>query len=75
MPPGNPKASFHAAPATAKTAEAWLDHATAEEGSWWPHWLEWIKARSGEMADAPAQLGNARHPPLEAAPGRYVMEK
>ena len=31
-------------------------------GSWWPHWLEWIKARSGEMTPAPAALGSEQNP-------------
>jgi polyhydroxyalkanoate synthase len=74
-PPGNPKACFWTAPANAAGAEAWLEQAAKHSGSWWPHWLDWIKARSGEMTGAPAALGNADNAPLDAAPGRYVMEK
>ena len=33
--------------------------AAKHSGSWWPHWLDWIKTRSGEMTPAPAALGNA----------------
>ena len=70
-PPGNPKAFFWSGEPRAPTAEAWLEKATKSQGSWWPHWLEWIKARSGALHVAP--------PPLEsnlgAAPGRYVLEK
>jgi len=73
-PPGNPKAMFWTGAAHAGTAEAWLDEATKQQGSWWPHWLEWIKARSGDTLPTPADPGNAAHPPLDAAPGRYVME-
>jgi polyhydroxyalkanoate synthase subunit PhaC len=73
-PPGNPKAMFWTGATRADNAEAWRDQATKHPGSWWPHWLEWIKARSGETAPAPADVGNAAHPPLDAAPGRYVME-
>jgi poly[(R)-3-hydroxyalkanoate] polymerase subunit PhaC len=73
-PPGNPKATFWAGAARPDNAEAWLDQATKQQGSWWPHWLEWIKARSGETAPAPADLGNEMNPPLDAAPGRYVRE-
>jgi polyhydroxyalkanoate synthase len=74
-PPGNPKAFFWAGAARATGPEAWLERATKHGGSWWPHWLEWIKARSGEMTSAPAMLGGAESPPLGAAPGQYVMEK
>jgi polyhydroxyalkanoate synthase len=73
-PPGNPKASYWTGPAHDMAAEDWLSRAAKAQGSWWPHWLEWIKARSGDLAPAPAGLGGAGHPPLGAAPGTYVME-
>jgi polyhydroxyalkanoate synthase subunit PhaC len=72
-PPGNPKACFWAGAGSAGSAE--LEQTAKHSGSWWPHWLEWIKARSADMAPAPAALGNEQNPPLEAAPGRYVMER
>src|SRR5215471_4650390 len=74
-PPGNPKACFWSGAASAANAEAWREQAAKHGGSWWPHWLDWIKARSGETRPAPAAPGSAENPPLEAAPGRYVMER
>jgi polyhydroxyalkanoate synthase len=74
-PPGNPKAYFWRGPANKASAEAWLEQAPKHSGSWWPHWLEWIKARSDKMTPAPAMLGSNKHPPLDEAPGRYVMER
>jgi polyhydroxyalkanoate synthase subunit PhaC len=74
-PPGNPKSFFWIGPASEGAPEAWLEKAAKHQGTWWPHWLEWIKARSGELIDAPAALGDASHPPLCAAPGEYVKEK
>jgi polyhydroxyalkanoate synthase subunit PhaC len=74
-PPGNPKALFWAGAARAASPQAWLEQAAKHTGSWWPHWLHWVKARSGEMTPAPAGLGSAEKSPLDAAPGRYVMEK
>jgi polyhydroxyalkanoate synthase subunit PhaC len=74
-PPGNPKACFWTGTASAGSAEKWREEAAKHSGSWWPHWLEWIKARSADMTAAPAALGSAHNPPLEAAPGRYVMER
>jgi polyhydroxyalkanoate synthase len=73
-PPGNPKAFFWAGAARPESAEGWLEQACKQNGSWWPHWLEWIKARSGELSSAPRTLGNANNPLLDDAPGRYVME-
>ena len=73
-PPGNAKAFFWAGTPHQSNAEGWLEQAAKQSGSWWPHWLEWIGARSGEKMPAPEKLGSADHPPLDAAPGRYVME-
>jgi polyhydroxyalkanoate synthase len=74
-PPGNPKACFWTGAASGADGESWLQNAAKHSGSWWPHWLDWVKARSGEMRPTPAALGNERHSPIEAAPGRYVMEQ
>jgi polyhydroxyalkanoate synthase subunit PhaC len=73
-PPGNPKAFFWTGAADQFSAEAWLQQATKHAGSWWPHWLAWIKTRSGEMTSAPLSLGNPENPVLHDAPGQYVME-
>lgn len=56
-------------------AERWL--ATAEEvrGSWWPRWAEWLKAFGGRRVAARMVAGDAAHPVLEPAPGRYVKER
>jgi polyhydroxyalkanoate synthase len=74
-PPDNKKSYFWAGPTRPKTADAWLQQSAKNSGSWWPHWLEWITARSGEKKPAPAALGSTNSPPLGEAPGRYVMEK
>ena len=73
-PPGNPKASYHTdGPDTADPQE-WLAGASQSRGSWWEHWARWIGACSGERASPAKQLGSERHPPIDAAPGRYVHE-
>jgi polyhydroxyalkanoate synthase subunit PhaC len=74
-PPGNPKACFWTGAASPADAEMWLKQAAKHSGSWWPHWLDWIKARSGDLIPTPAALGSEHNRPLEAAPGRYVMER
>jgi polyhydroxyalkanoate synthase len=73
-PPGNLKACFWTGAPKASDPQSWLEQAAKQTGSWWPHWLEWVKPRSGELISAPAELGNKEYPPLEAAPGRYVLE-
>jgi polyhydroxyalkanoate synthase len=74
-PPGNPKTCFWTAASNAAEALAWREQAAKHGGSWWPHWREWIKARSGEIKPAPAALGSKQNPQLAAAPGQYVLER
>jgi polyhydroxyalkanoate synthase len=73
-PPGNPKACFWTGAASPVDAEIWLEQAEKHSGSWWPHWLDWIKDRSGDMTPTPAAPGSGQSQPFESAPGRYVME-
>jgi len=56
-------------------AERWLETAQSTPGSWWPRWASWIDQHAGPKKKAPARLGNKSHRPIEAAPGRYVMQK
>lgn len=56
-------------------AEQWLQTATKNSGSWWEHWVDWMKQRSGSQCFAPERLGSDEHPPLSPAPGLYVNEK
>jgi len=74
-PPAKGKRSHWCNDAPAATAEDWLAGATEHKGSWWPHWMEWLKRFAGAEREAPGKLGNKRHKPIEAAPGRYVKEK
>ena len=74
-PPSNTRASYFTRPGTPPpTADQWLDGASRHDGSWWTHWAKWLTARSGKMRPAPDELGGAKHPPLEPAPGRYVHQ-
>jgi polyhydroxyalkanoate synthase subunit PhaC len=73
-PPTNFKAKYYVNPRLGDDPETWVKEATEQKGSWWEHWLGWLDKRSGDKRDAPAALGSGRFPPLEPAPGRYVME-
>jgi poly[(R)-3-hydroxyalkanoate] polymerase subunit PhaC len=48
------------------------DRAEAVRGSWWPDYVGWLDARSGEHKPAPGRLGSRRHKALAKAPGSYV---
>ena len=56
-------------------AEQWLAGASEIKGSWWPRWSEWLGGHANGQVKARVNLGNKKHPPGEAAPGRYVKEK
>jgi len=64
--------SFGTAPVR---ADDWLQAAQRHEGSWWPDWIDWLRARAGKLRQAPAQAGNVRYPVIEAAPGAYVQTR
>jgi polyhydroxyalkanoate synthase len=55
--------------------DRWLAAATAQPGSWWKHWGDWLAAFGGREVPARSQLGNTQHREIEPAPGRYVKEK
>ena len=56
------------------TFEEWMDGAKETPGSWWPHWAEWLRERSGLMVPA---RDPAKGPlkPLGDTPGEYVRIK
>ncbi|MGB0467431.1 MAG: PHA/PHB synthase family protein [Pontibacterium sp.] len=56
-------------------ADHWLETAEKQEGSWWPHWSEWLNRRNGKKVEAPAVCGNAEYTEIEPAPGRYVKSR
>jgi len=55
--------------------EQWLASAQAAQGSWWTHWMRWQKPQAGKSVAARTKLGNAKHKPIEPAPGRYVKAR
>ncbi|MGL1834562.1 PHA/PHB synthase family protein [Rhodocyclaceae bacterium SMB388] len=55
--------------------DEWLEGANEQQGSWWLHWIDWLKARGGKQIAARGKAGNARYKPIEPAPGRYVKER
>jgi len=61
-------------PALPETLEAWQADAEETPGSWWPHWADWLRTRSGPMVPARDPAAGPL-PPLEDAPGSYVKVK
>jgi class II poly(R)-hydroxyalkanoic acid synthase len=77
-PPDNPKASFQVAPDQARNpddAVRWLESATKVAGSWWDDYVTWLEPRTGPLRTKPRRLGSAAFPPLDDAPGSYVLDR
>lgn len=72
-PPRGKRASYSAGAVEAPELEAWEAAASQHEGSWWADWTKWLARLSGKKGRPPT-LGNTKYPPLEPAPGRYVLE-
>ena len=56
-------------------ADKWFVQAREAPGSWWVPWSKWLKPFAGKLVGARTKLGDAKHKPLEPAPGRYVKER
>ncbi|WP_369256589.1 PHA/PHB synthase family protein [Geodermatophilus amargosae] len=74
-PPGNPKASYSVGGEPGADPEHWRRTAEKRTGTWWEAWADWVLERSGDERPAPDGTGDAEHPPLEAAPGSYVLDR
>lgn len=52
----------------------WIAGATEHPGSWWPHWAEWLRSRSGDQVPA-RDPAKGKLKPLENTPGSFVLVK
>jgi polyhydroxyalkanoate synthase len=55
--------------------DSWFAMTPTVEGSWWPVWAEWLEANGSGKVAPPSMGAPAKgFPPLEPAPGRYVLQ-
>jgi polyhydroxyalkanoate synthase len=55
--------------------DTWLGLTREQYGSWWPEWIAWLNARSGQPVEPPAMGASERgYPVLRDAPGEYVLQ-
>ncbi|MDA5093092.1 alpha/beta fold hydrolase [Aliiroseovarius sp. KMU-50] len=74
--PAKTRRKFWADGDTAEEAAGWQESASLTDGSWWPHWLNWIEDHNpSTKVKAPVKRGNKNHKPIAPAPGTYVLEK
>jgi polyhydroxyalkanoate synthase len=71
-PAAKKKRSYWTNDERALTADEWFGKAAEHPGSWWGEWSAFLAKHGGEQVKARAKLGNTKHKPIEAAPGRYV---
>lgn len=55
-------------------ADQWIEKAEQHDGSWWPHWQEWIEQFAGKQVPA-VDPASGPLKALVAAPGTYVRKK
>jgi polyhydroxyalkanoate synthase len=74
-PPGGKRVRPHWSNSSTTTdPDEWLAGAQHVEDSWWVAWTQWLDARSGDRVTARVP-GSTSYPPLDDAPGKYVLEK
>jgi len=71
-PPSKKKYGYQIAEKIEKTADKWLKNAKKYEGSWWNDWSKWLQNNSGIQLNARIIR---KKDILDAAPGKYVLEK
>ncbi|MGI9491474.1 MAG: PHA/PHB synthase family protein [Geminicoccaceae bacterium] len=77
--PGHPRRRYRVATKHAGDRyldpENWLLMAPETEGSWWPEWQAWLADLSTEKVPPPTMgASDEGYPPLEDAPGNYVLQ-
>jgi polyhydroxyalkanoate synthase len=64
-------------PGPAETLKQFIEGAEEHKGSWWPDWLEWVRAQDpATVKAAGARIpGKGKLKPIEDAPGSYVKAR
>ncbi len=76
-PVGNPKGKYYTNEEDSYLPgepDQWLAGASEHQGSYWPHYSNWLKERSGKLKNAPQKMGNKQYEPMYDAPGKYVLD-
>ena len=69
------KYGYRTADSYPPTPQGFLDTATQHEGSWWPHWADWLEAKDGTMVAPRKPAKRGKYKSIEPAPGSYVQAR
>jgi polyhydroxyalkanoate synthase len=70
-PPGRNKYGYWSNESIPVDPQVWIDTATKQQCSWWPHWANWVQTRCPEKVPA-RKIVLGKFKELEPAPGRYA---
>jgi polyhydroxyalkanoate synthase len=73
-PPSAKKYQHWINPALPATLQEWQAEAQEHPGSWWNHWIDWLRPLSGDLVPSRDPKSGPLKP-LEPAPGSYVKVK
>ena len=73
-PPAAGKYQYWTGDGNAASLDQFIESATEHKGSWWPDWIDWIRALDGQevIATGARVPGKGALAAIEDAPGRYV---
>lgn len=71
-PAERPKYGFRTSGDYPANPEEFLAKTTENEGSWWPHWADWLEAKDGKMVAPRKPATRGKYKSIESAPGSYV---
>ena len=76
-PPSAKKYQYWTGPSGAESLAQFIAEAVETPGSWWPHWIEWLRRQ--DQGEVPAKgkrvPGGKGDTVVEEAPGRYVKTR
>jgi polyhydroxyalkanoate synthase len=76
-PPAAQKYQYWTSEKPSGTLDEFIGSAAEHKGSWWPDWLEWIKAQDPQTVKAEGARipGKGKLKAIEDAPGSYVKAR
>ena len=76
-PPTAKKYQYWTGPAEAESLEEFISGATETPGSWWPHWIVWLRGQDSTEVTATGKRvpGGKGDKVVEDAPGSYVKAR